>query len=79
MVGKVKACTYPDNTESAGLLERYRENWGLLKFLTYICTFKVSNKPKSLTLLAGRVSLASGPENEAAYAVFIRASEFRKL
>ena len=30
MNGRVKAYVYPDNTESAGLLERYRENWGLL-------------------------------------------------
>ena len=30
MNGKVKAYVYPDNAESAGLLERYRENWGLL-------------------------------------------------
>ena len=28
--GRIKAYVYPDNTESAGLLERYRENWGLL-------------------------------------------------
>jgi hypothetical protein len=30
MNGKVKAYVYPGNTELAGLLERYRENWGLL-------------------------------------------------
>ena len=30
MTGRVKAYVYPGNTESAGLLERYRENWGLL-------------------------------------------------
>ena len=30
MDGRVKAYVYPDNTGSAGLLERYRENWGLL-------------------------------------------------
>jgi hypothetical protein len=30
MVGKVKTRAYPDNTELAGLLERYRENWELL-------------------------------------------------
>ena len=30
MNGRVKAYVYPGNTESAGLLERYRENWGLL-------------------------------------------------
>jgi hypothetical protein len=30
MNGRIKAYAYPDNTESAGLLERYRENWGLL-------------------------------------------------
>ena len=28
--GRIKAYVYPDNTDSAGLLERYRENWGLL-------------------------------------------------
>ena len=33
----------------------------------------------SLTPLAGRVTLASGPEIEMAYAVFIRASDFQKL
>ena len=30
MNGRIKAYVYPDNKESAGLLERYRENWGLL-------------------------------------------------
>ena len=30
MNGRVKAYVYPGNTELAGLLERYRENWGLL-------------------------------------------------
>ena len=28
--GRIKAYVYPDNTESGGLLERYRENWDLL-------------------------------------------------
>ena len=28
--GRMKVYVYPDNTESAGLLERYRENWDLL-------------------------------------------------
>ena len=30
MNGRVKAYVYPENPDSAGLLERYRENWGLL-------------------------------------------------
>ena len=30
MNGRIKAYVYPDNAESAGLLERYRENWDLL-------------------------------------------------
>ena len=30
MNGRIKAYVYPDNSDSAGLLERYRENWGLL-------------------------------------------------
>ena len=30
MNGRIKAYVYPNNTESAGLLERYRENWDLL-------------------------------------------------
>ena len=30
MNGRIKAYVYPGNTELAGLLERYRENWGLL-------------------------------------------------
>ena len=30
MNGRNKAYVYPDNKESAGLLERYRENWELL-------------------------------------------------
>ena len=28
--GRIKVYVYPENPESAGLLERYRENWGLL-------------------------------------------------
>ena len=27
---RIKVYVYPENPESAGLLERYRENWGLL-------------------------------------------------
>ena len=27
---RVKVYVYPENPDSAGLLERYRENWGLL-------------------------------------------------
>ena len=30
MNGRIKAYVYPENAESAGLLERYRENWDLL-------------------------------------------------
>ena len=30
MDGRTKAYVYPENPDSAGLLERYRENWGLL-------------------------------------------------
>ena len=30
MNGRMKAYVYPENLDSAGLLERYRENWGLL-------------------------------------------------
>ena len=30
MNGRIKAYVYPNNTESAELLERYRENWDLL-------------------------------------------------
>ena len=30
MNGRKKAYVYPDNKKSVGLLERYRENWGLL-------------------------------------------------
>ena len=30
MNGRMKAYVYPENPDSAGLLERYRENWGLL-------------------------------------------------
>ena len=30
MTGRVKAYVYPENPDSAGLLERYRENWDLL-------------------------------------------------
>ena len=30
MNGRIKAYVYPNNTESAGLLERYRDNWDLL-------------------------------------------------
>jgi hypothetical protein len=37
MVGKVKAYAYPDNTESAGLLERCRENWDLLQKPSQFC------------------------------------------
>ena len=36
MNGRIKAYVYPENPDSAGLLERYRENWGLLYVLTYI-------------------------------------------
>ena len=28
--GRIKVYVYPENPDSAGLLERYRENWGLL-------------------------------------------------
>jgi hypothetical protein len=27
---RIKVYVYPENPDSAGLLERYRENWGLL-------------------------------------------------
>ena len=27
---RIKVCVYPEISESVGLLERYRENWGLL-------------------------------------------------
>ena len=30
MKGRIKAYVYPENPDSAGLLERYRENWDLL-------------------------------------------------
>ena len=30
MDGRTKAYVYPENPDSARLLERYRENWGLL-------------------------------------------------
>ena len=30
MNGRMKAYVYPENPDSAGLLERYRENWDLL-------------------------------------------------
>ena len=30
MTGRVKAYVYPENPDSVGLLERYRENWDLL-------------------------------------------------
>ena len=30
MNGRMKAYVYPENPDSVGLLERYRENWGLL-------------------------------------------------
>ena len=30
MNGRMKAYVYPENLDSAGLLGRYRENWGLL-------------------------------------------------
>ena len=30
MNGRIKAYVYPENAESAGLLQRYRENWDLL-------------------------------------------------
>ena len=30
MSGRVKAYVYPNNSESAGLLEKYKENWLLL-------------------------------------------------
>ena len=61
---RIKVYVYPENPDSAGLLERYRENWGLLKNSSEFCptklpykfNFQVNKKRNSLITMQAPVA-----------------------
>ena len=48
MNGRMKAYVYPENPDSAGLLERYRENWGLLHRIGKIFSLMKSQQSQQI-------------------------------